>query len=365
MDLSRISKKSNQIILKCNGGVQFNQQVISLQCSVNDVLKFLEIDREVQRDIDTERVSSISKYIQYGLDGNDIYFSPLIFSAREQGLFNQDTGEYSLNMSDRLVILDGQHRIKAFELLKNRLEAMLEHDKNNKQMKDHYYFLLNFPLTLQIFLNLDITKERQLFTDVNTKSSAVNNTLLIMYKQGDLYGDMVREIVKFHPTINSDEFEVRAKTTRTKLATAATLYLTAIALNEGIIHKKQNTKLNEKNYKDFKRKTELFLTLLKKYSPKDALNRDKYVVFSSNVIVAIAKFVYDITLKYPDVKMEEIFKKVIYKVDWSHKNTDFKKLAVKFNNRTKKYNFGSIGRIVRNFTMYLIEKFESLEVIHK
>ncbi|MFC4601966.1 DNA sulfur modification protein DndB [Cohnella hongkongensis] len=361
MDLSGFSKRVNQIVLKAIGGTQFNQRVVSVQCTVNDILKFLEIDREVQRDIDTERVASISKYIQYGLNGNDIYFSPLIFSARGQGEFDNEKLEYHLNMNDRLVILDGQHRIKAFELLKHRLEAMIEQNKNDKKINETYYSLLSFPLTVQIFLDLNINKERQLFTDVNTKSSAVNNTLLVMYKKGDLYGDLVREIVQSHPTINPDEFECRAKTTRTKLATAATLYVLAQALNEGTYHRKQNTKINAENYIAFKKKTETFLTLLKKYTPNDALDRDKYVVYASNVLVAIAKFIHDTLNKYPNTTMEDIFKRTIYSVDWSHRNNDFKKLAAKFNNQTKKYNFGSIGRIVRTFSQYLSDKYEAKE----
>jgi DNA sulfur modification protein DndB len=358
MDLSVLSRKTNQIVLKAVGGTQFNQKVISAQCTVNDVLKFLEIDREVQRDIDTERVALISKYIQYGLEGNDIYFSPLIFSARGRGTFESEEEKFHLNMSERLVILDGQHRIKAFELLKNRLEAMIEQKQEDKNLLNTYQRLISFPLTVQIFLDLTLAKERQLFTDVNTKSSVVNNTLLVMYKKNDLYGDLVRAIVNSHPTISPDYFECRAKTTRTKLATAATIYVVAMVLNEGVMHKKQNPKINQGNYALYKKNTEQFLTMLRKYTPKDALDRDKYVVYSSNVLVAIAKFVYDMQAKYPNVSIEEIFKKVIYPIDWSHKNNDFRKLAAKFNNQTKKYNFGSIGRIVRTFSQYLTEKFE-------
>lgn len=364
MDLSVLGKKSNQIVLKAIGGNQFNQKVVSTQCSVNDVLKFLEIDREVQRDIDTDRVSLISKYIQYGLEGNDIFFSPLIFSARNKGIYDSDAEEYRLNMSERLVILDGQHRIKAFELLKIRLEAMIEQIPNDTKLVETYERLINFPLTVQIFLELDINKERQLFTDVNTKNSMVNNTLLVMYKKNDLYGELIKDLVISHPTISPDYFECRAKTTRTKLATAATLYVIAYTLNEGVMHKKQNTTINQSNFKAYKKKTEEFLTLFRKYTPKDALDRDKYVVYSSNVMVAIAKFIYDIQLKYPNTTMEQIFKRSVYHIDWSHKNNDFRRLAAKFNNQTKKYNFGSMGRIVRTFSQYLIEKYEAKEDKH-
>jgi len=358
MDLSSLGKKSNQVILKATKGKQFGQSIITAQCTVNDVLKFLMIDRKVQRDIAPERVSLISKYIQSGLIGNDIYFSPLLFSSRGKGDYDEQSFEYRLNMNDKLVILDGQHRIQAFNQLKSRIEAMIEQKPDEKQNHELLEKLEGFPLTVQIYENLDISKERQLFTDVNTKSSGVNNTLLIMYKKDDLYGKLVKELVSNHPTISPDKFECRLKTTRSRLATAATVYVVATTLNEGNYIRKQNNKLDEKNYKEYKRKTEEFFTLLLKYTPTDSMDRDKYVVTTSNVMVAIAKYVYEMNIKYPGIAMEELFKSVIYYIDWSHKNNDFRSLAAKYNNQTKKYNFGSIGRIVRTFSEYLIGRYE-------
>lgn len=358
LDLSVLGKKGNQIVLKAAKGIQFGQEIVTAQCSVNDVLKFLLIDRDVQRDIAPERVSAISKYIQSGIEGEDIFFAPMIFSSRGKGVYDEETSEFRLNMNDKLVILDGQHRIKAFEHLKNRIEAMLTQKPQDRDLIEFFDNLESFPLTVQIYSNLDLVKERQLFTDVNTKSSAVNNTLLIMYKKDDLYGEMIKEIVLNHPTISPDLFECRSKTTRSKLATAATIYVIAKTLNEGTYNRNSNAKINSQTYSIYKKNTEEFLTLLLKYTPKDALDREKYVVYSSNVMVAIAKYVFEMKKKYPNKKMEEFFKGAIYSVDWSHKNNDFRKLAAKYNNQTKKYNFGSIGRIVRTFSMYLIEKYE-------
>lgn len=356
MDLSGLTKKSNQIVLNGVRGMQFGKEVISVQCTVNDVLKFLEIDRDVQRDVDTNKVASIRKYIQYGLDGNNIYFSPLIFSARNRGNFNENKNKFILDMDESLIILDGQHRIKAFEELKNMLEVIKNKDEEDTTLYKKHKDILNFPLSIQIYRNLNLQQERQLFTDINTKSSAVSNTLLIMYKEEDLHGNLVKEIIKSHPSISPDLFECRAKTTRTKFMTAATLYIVSKTLNEGVYSiRNQPSKINLNNYSKFKDNTEQFLTLLMKYAPKDALDRDKYIIFIPNVITAIAMFVYKMQKENTNVSMEKLFKEVIYPIDWSHKNSDFTKLAVKFNKKTKKYNFGAIGRIVKTFSNYLIE----------
>ncbi|KXH86971.1 hypothetical protein AU377_13330 [Sporosarcina sp. HYO08] len=353
MDLSFLTSgtKKNYITLNGIKRKQFNQEVITVQCKVNDILKFLEIDRRVQRELDENKVASIGQYIQYGLDGNDIYFSPLIFSARGKGEYNDVRHEYKLNMDERLVILDGQHRIKAFEYLKKRIEASGGKD-------EIYQSLLNFPMTIQIFADLSLEQERQLFTDINTKSSQVNNTLLVMYKKDDLFGKLVQDVVENLP--QEDLIECRAKTTRTKLMTASTLYSVAKAVNSGVYSRRSRVDINTQNYHLFKRRTESFISLLRKYAPLDALNRDKYIIMSSNIIVAIAKFIYEAQKKYPEVGMEDLFKNIVSKVDWSHKNDEFKALSAKYNKRTKKYNFGSTGRTVRDFSEFLVGKFEGL-----
>jgi len=351
LDLSTISnKKNNYLILKGIRGRQFSHNVISIQCTVNDILKFLEINREVQRESDSNKISSISKYIQYGLDGNDIYFPPLIFSARGQGIYEEDEYEYRLSLDERLVILDGQHRIKAFDMLKKRLESR---NDNENLLK-----IKSFPLTIQIYENLTLDQERQLFTDVNSNASVVNNSLLIMYKQDDLYARLVKEIVYRHPTIPEELFETRLRNTRSKLMTAYTLYLVSLSLNDGGYNREHKKTINEKNFLAYKQNTEDFLTLLRKYAPVDAFDRDKYVIFYPNVMMAIAKYIHELQKKYPERDMEHFFEKVIGKVNWSHKNKQFSKLASSYNAQTKKYKFGVRGKTNRVISEFLLDIYQ-------
>ncbi len=349
-DLSSLSSASHYITLKGVQGNQFNHSVISTQCNVNNILKFLEIDRSVQRDLIEQQVSNISKYIQYGLDGNDIYFPPLIFSSRGKGKFKSDTNDFHLDLDDKMIILDGQHRIKAFELLKKRLEL-----KNDLSSKEKLKKILQFPLSIQIFTNLTTEQERQLFTDINTKSSRVSNTLLIMYKNNDLCGDLVREIIHNHPSISDDRFEIRSKTTRTKLMTSATLYSLINVLNEGLLGGAMviKSKINSNNYESYKKKTEEFLTLLVKYAPEYANDRNKHIIFIPNIIFSIALFIYNIQKNYPSISMESLFEKVIKPFDWSHKNKELKTLAVSYNPNTKRYNFTTGVRTIKSISQYL------------
>lgn len=347
MDLRTISsKQNNYLTLKGIRGRQFSHDVISIQCTVNDILKFLEIDSEVQRETDNNKISSISKYIQYGLDGNDIYFPPLIFSARAQGVYEEENYEYRLSLNERLVILDGQHRIEAFRMLKKRLESRNE-SVNLQKIKD-------FPLTIQIYENLNFNQERQLFTDINSNASVVNNSLLLMYKDNDLYGRLVKEVIYNHPNISEDLFETRLRNTRSKLMTAYTLYLVSIALNDGGYNHNHKKTINEQNFKNYKKNTEDFLTLLRKYAPVDAFDRDKYVVFYPNIIMSIARYAYEARKEFPADKMESFFEKVIGEMNWSHKNRQFARLASSYNSQTKKYNFGGRGKINRVVSEFLL-----------
>lgn len=334
-------------------GNQFGQEVISLQCSVDYVLKFLEIDRSVQRDMLEKQVASISKYIQYGLDGNDIYFPPLIFSARGKGVFNVRTNEFSIRTNDNMIVLDGQHRIKAFEVIKKRLE--LSDYPEDKRKLD---YIKNFPFTIQVFTNLTLDQEKQLFTDVNTKSSPVSNTLLVMYKDNDLCSKLVKSVIYNHSSISSDKFEVRAKTTKTKLMTAFTLYNLVLTLNEGIVViKGSNSKLNAGNYDLFKMNIENFLTLLVKYAPDQGLDRNKYIIMNPNVLKGIAKAVYLLKKDNETFDMEEFFKHVIFSFDWSHKNKKLKQVGIPYNPKTKKFRINVGTRTTSQICDLLLEDF--------
>ncbi|GAB1770503.1 DNA sulfur modification protein DndB [Bacillus sp. ME75] len=354
MGLSEIADNhSNYITMYGVQGNQFGHEVVSAQCTVDYILKFLETDRDVQREMIEKQVSSISKYIQYGLDGNDIYFPPLIFSARGRGEFDVKSSQFRLKTEDTMVILDGQHRIRAFEMLKKRLES-----KSDSESKNKLKYIKNFPLSIQIFKELSIEQERQLFTDVNTKSSKVSNTLLIMYKDNDLCSELVKDIIYNHPSISSDKFEVRGKSTTTKLMTAATLYNINLTLNDGIlIRKGANSRLNKKNYPYYRKNLEEFLTLLMKYAPDHALDRKKYFIMNPNVLQGIAKCIHSLKEENPDFNMEDLFEKSVRLFDWSQKNRELRQAGIPYNTKTKKYRFTVGTRIISKISELLLENY--------
>ena len=263
INFTAIGQKKNFTTFKATQGQQFGKCVVSIQCTVNEILKFIEIDKSVQREIIDQHVAEIQRYIQYGMDGNLIFFPPFIFSTRGQGRFLKNTMQFQLKTEDKLIILDGQHRIKAFEHMIKILES-----RNNSQDIGKLNYIKNFPISLQIYMDLDTEQEKQLFTDINTKASTVSNTILLMYKNNILANKLIKEIIYNHPTIDSEEFEIRGRSTQTKLMTAATLYNAILILNEGrIITELQLDKVTPNNFESYKKSSIEFLKLLKKYAP--------------------------------------------------------------------------------------------------
>jgi len=345
LDLSSIRRRSNQLVLNAIEGIQFGKIVVTIQCTANDILKFIDVDRTVQRELDSDKVTGIGRYIEYGLNGHSIYFSPLLLSARGKGNYVPDARQFCLATGERLFVLDGQHRIRAFEQIKNRLESLLER-AYSKELEDKYNSLCNFPITLQVYKDLDKTEERQLFTDVNLKASVVHNTMLIMYGDvgKDLYAKMVHEIIAQD---TNEIFEVRARSTKTKLMTASTLYQLCRLLNEGHLHITLTSTLTTSNFDKYKERVLSFVDSFVSIAGKNYLDRDRYVIAMPNVILALGKYVHDAMKDSSKWSMPSLMKRV-QGFDWTHRNREFRKLGIDYNHNTQKYKFNAIGRVVPN-----------------
>lgn len=342
------SNGSNTISLKAEKGNHFGNEILSLQCAVSQVLKFIEIDKSVQRDILSYHVANLQKYIQCGIDGDDIFFPPIILSARRVGEYKEGANEYKLNFEDRLMILDGQHRLKAFEIIIKRLQI-----RNDESSRKSLEYIRNFPLSLQIFLNLSIDEEKQLFTDINTKASKASRTIVTMYKNDDLGNTLVKDIIENHPTISPELFETRAKFTRKKLMTASALDNLNITLNIGLLHtEKIENRVNESNYNEFKDNTINFLKLYYKIFPLHSY-REESIVYISKVIQSIGFFVGETLRKYPEIPMEVIFEEVVRKINWKHSNKQWEIIGLPYNNKTRKYSVSNSTRGMKIIVNYL------------
>lgn len=347
--LAGITNQENFINLKALKGNHFGKEILSMQCKASELIKFFEIDGDVQREVIDYHVADIQKYIQYGIEGKNIYFPPIILSARGKGTYDKVQQEYRLRFDEKLTLLDGQHRIKAFENIIKRL-AIRTDSNSQAQLK----YVSDFPFSIQVFMNITKSEEKQLFTDVNTKASKVSNTLLIMYKSDDLCSQLVKDIIENHPTIPEDMFEVRSKYTKTKFMTAATLQNIIVTLNDRLLHtQRTDSKITEETYDQYKKKTIEFLNLLNTYFSFNLHGRSQSIIYIPKVLSSLAFFVADTLEKNPMISMEELFGDYIKQIDWSHNNKEFEKIGLTYNPNTGRYSVTSGVRGMKAIVEYL------------
>ncbi|MDT2263039.1 hypothetical protein P7H12_04455 [Paenibacillus larvae] len=61
INFTAIGQKENFTTFKATQGQQFGKCVVSIQCTVNEILKFIEIDKSVQREIIDQHLLNFSK----------------------------------------------------------------------------------------------------------------------------------------------------------------------------------------------------------------------------------------------------------------------------------------------------------------
>ncbi|MBC1371173.1 DGQHR domain-containing protein [Listeria booriae] len=337
---------SSKVKFKANLKKQFGKDVLTIQCRIMDVIKFLEVDKDVQREVNPSKVSALKSYIGAAIAKDILYFSPLIFSSRECGEYNEKDKEFLLGSDEKIIILDGQHRIAAFKEIINR--SRIEEIKHRVE---------NFPVTIQIYMHLDLRQEKQLFTDINSKSVAISKNLKIARGGGDLYSRIAREVAKSHPSISPDWFEIRASSTSTKFITLSTLSSIARMINDGKINEKAGSvTINEENFEDYKSKTTEFLTLYVKHIMKNEINRDTSLATNTAIIVSMAEYLYE--NRNEGLPMEYYFTSILSKEKWTQKNRALIKIGKRCKSSSKKITIGTSSRERREVLKYIysIEK---------
>lgn len=346
--LSKVTQREEYLTsLNAISGNQFGQLVYSAQADVQSVLKLFEIDEEIQRELDSERVGSIVNYIIEGIKNREssFYFPPFIFSARGNGKFDKKEMKYKLKSNHKIVVLDGQHRLRALERAVKYLQF------NDKILFDE---LICYPLSLQIYANLTIKQEQQLFSDINSKATKVGANLIKMYSIEDEITLLMHDVMYNHPIIQVTEFEMRKNQTRTKFMLALTLYKIIAMLDSGrYISNNDVYDIKNKNVNLLKSKTEKFLTYIYEYAPYNARNRSNSIYLNQSILLGIAKVAFEMSEE--DWK-EELFEKIIKKYDWSQYNKELESFGIPYNYSNNSYRLTPPTRVYKSIYTILKNK---------
>lgn len=281
------------------GYKQFGHEVLCTQVRFATLAAFFEIDHEVQRLLDPARRAEIRRFIIDSLEKNNpFYFSPFIFSARNQ--IQELESKFMLKPGSKLYVLDGQHRfsaiLSAISTLQTQFESAEEFNNYQEATKLKLYIeqLKNYPIAMQIYLNLTKKQERQLFTDYNTERKDAHSGLMLRFDQRDQYSNLTREIGnQLQNEIDIEMVSARLSEKSSAATTLITMKKCLIALFEGIL----TVKLGDpypRNCKpqDVPKIAKAFFDQWLTLFPKIMYNRNKYVAGLSGIQIALAYTVF-------------------------------------------------------------------------
>lgn len=171
--------------------------ILSSQMQIKDVLKLYKIDKDINRDISYGRIPKIVKYLENQDNTLGIYFPALVFSFRGNPVnyYSKDF-ELKLPLDKKLIVIDGQHRIKA-------LERFLE-ETNDIHQKEK---ILSTLLTVQIYFGLQTEDEKNLFADINSNVKKVSMSLITKFDTRDVLNVLVTELVQVSDALQTAKIE--------------------------------------------------------------------------------------------------------------------------------------------------------------
>jgi DNA sulfur modification protein DndB len=301
-------------------GTQFGRKFYNITLKFHELQEFLAVFKEVQRNIDREKVISISKYVLKGLrEDNMSFLTSITTTCRGDILYNHQKEEVSIDIESILSVNDGQHRFKgivrAISVLEKELKA--EEDKRKKFLISRKLEALkNMQIPVVIFAGITEDMERQLFHDLNQLAKRPTRSVSLKFNQTNLY----TRVAKYLATNNEyfTKYGVEMEKTRLTDANPNTFLLSILTnsvsyLLTGTDKSASDDVLNEENYDEVRAYVESTFNKVFEVLPDDLNDHKKYVMNKSAVIQGIARFIY--LSKFAGVSEEDILLAIA--------NTDF------------------------------------------
>lgn len=289
---------TSRLLIKGMKTMHYGHEVLYTQLPFSTIEAIFEIDYEVQRQLDTNRRKEIRRFILDAIaNGMPLYFSPFIYSAR--GQIQQQGEDFVLTPGSKLFVIDSQHRSlalsSAITFLKNELEVLesFEQQDELRKIKSYIQSLKNYPITMQIYLNLTKEQERQLFSDTNSTSREAHSGLLLKFDQRDSFNLLTRKVAQNVDELLEIETEAsRLNTHSSAITTLATMKRCIVVLSEGVLSTNRDYMLDEAYEKQLEQiATKFFSSWLKLFPPKMG-DRKKYVCGLAGIQIALAQTVY-------------------------------------------------------------------------
>lgn len=306
---------------------QFGHEVFLTQLRLKTLLALFEVDANVQRELDHQRKLEIRTFILNNLEQDrTFHFSSFVFSARNQ--IQKDEQGYFLVPGSKIYISDGQHRLLALEsaflFLKNAIESarFITNEEKVAKLKSQIEFIENFPVTMQIYLNLTIKQSRQLFSDLNTERIQAHPGQLLQYDHRDAYSVMTRELAqRLQGHIDIEMYAARVINSSTSLTSLVMMKRCLVALFDGVYIQKPGEVTFSYPQHEVEQIAETFFLKWLDIFPKNAHKRKSYVAGLTGIQIALALTVNYLTKKHKLSHLEAI-EQLTHLNQFSWKHTD-------------------------------------------
>jgi DNA sulfur modification protein DndB len=307
-------------------GKQFGREVYSTVIQFKDLMTFLQVFPDVQRDVSNRRINAIRNYVLSGLEEKDNgkkrwavmrFFSAITVTARGNIFYDEDAQRLAIDTKEsKLSINDGQHRFYGISEAIRSLNAMYNRvtDPSEKEnVLSNLTELQNMVIPIVIFNGIDESEEKQLFHDLNNLAQRPSRSATIRLAQTDLYAKLSREIAEenvFLSTYGVETDKMSIHKNNKNLILLTTIHYVVRELievgEESLLHD---------NYEMHKKTINGIFESIFESLPEDISTKGKYLIEKNYAFKGIAKFI--IEAKKANLKDKAIYQ-AIKETDWTN-----------------------------------------------
>ncbi|MBD0380083.1 DNA sulfur modification protein DndB [Paenibacillus sedimenti] len=287
-------------------GQTFGQSTIAATLPMSKLFSIYEVDLEVQRAIIPRNLSKLIDYVNLYLeDRQPIYFPGIIFSARGAGHYDEEHQVLRLQPIEKLYVVDGQHRLAAFQRIMETLQSQMARAKDRREydkmeeITEKLRRLYAFPISTMTYLDINARQERQLFSDINKLPRKLGGNLAVLRDQRRFYHVAATELASKAPamqTLTVDMFSERGKSPE-YLFSYHLLIEILIALFEGRMKsgaRNNGYQYDDKELQDHVSLAGTYFNGLLHYLPTPSKGE---LVWSENIQIALALFIHEESTK--------------------------------------------------------------------
>lgn len=286
-------------------GQTFGQATLATTMPMSKLFTVFEVDLEVQRAIIPRNLSKLIDYINLYLENRQpIYFPGILFSARGAGMYDERSRTLRLKPIEKLYVVDGQHRLAAFQRIMETLQSQMARAKDRREydkmegIAEKLNRLYSFPISVMIYLDINARQERQLFSDINKLPRKIGGNLAVLRDQRRFYHVMASRLAEspIMSRISVDMFSERGKAPEC-LFTYHLLVEILISLFEGRLKsgaRNNGYQFEDKSIAEHVGLAELYMSRLLDHLPSPAKGE---LCWSENVQIALALFFFGEAMK--------------------------------------------------------------------